>query len=338
MTHLWNLRLGRAKIVFAPEGGAGAGEAGAGDPPAGEAGAGAGDPPAAEAGAGAGDPPAAKSAKWWEGSEFDDETRNWLTARGLADEDVAKVLPRAIKGHREAEKRLGRKPEDLLDRPKDGQSVSEWLAEQRDKLGLPDKEDGYKVDPPEGWPEGAPWDSDMEAEARKLAFEAGIPPEVHQRYVGLYAAKVADMLKAAEGDLAQATDKMMADLRKDWGDQTDVKITQAKQAASVLAEKAGLDSTALNNMAAVLSEKTGDASVLRMFAAIGEMLGDDQAVSIGRNAGSLNMTPAEARQEIARLSAQGGEYHKAFNGGTVDEQQQMQARMTHLSKIAAQGK
>jgi hypothetical protein len=332
MTHLWNMRLGVRQIAFAPEGEAGAGGAGPGDPPPSDPPA--GDPPAAPPPS---DPPAG-GPKWWEGPDLSDEDRSWLTARGLADDNKDAVLLKAIKGHREAERRLGHKPEDLLTRPKDGQSVSEWLAAQRDKLGLPDKEDGYKMDPPEGWPEGATWDADLEAQARKIAFEAGLPPEVHKAYVGLYAEKVRQLDEASATMLAEATDKMRGDLRKDWGDQLDARIARAQQAAGVLAEAAGLDGQALQNAAAVLAEKTGDANVLRLFDALAEKLGDDSAVGIGRHAGSLGMTAAEARAEIERQSVKGGEYFEAMKSSDMERQKAAQARITQLMKIAAQGK
>lgn len=320
-------------MAFAPEDGTGTppadppANAGAGDPPADPA-AGAGDPPAT--------PPAGQAQNWWESSDLDADTQQWLTAKGYAQADKDAVLLKAVKGHREAEKRLGNKPEDLLTRPKDGQAVSEWLAAQREKLGLPDAEDGYKVEPPEGWPKDAKWNEGMEAKARKLAFEAGVPPEVHQKYVELYATEVQQMLADAETELTGATQKMLADLQKDWGDQTQAKITVAKQAAQVMAERVGMDSQALSNLVATMSDKTGDANVMRFFAAIGDMMGDDVAVSMGRNAGSIAMTPQEADAEIAKISAPGGEYYEAFKGSDHGAKERARAKMQTLTKIAAQ--
>lgn len=306
-----------ALMLHAPDG-AGAGAA----PPA--------DPPA--------DPPPAGGSKWWESPDLSDDDRAWLTARGLADDDKDKVLMRALKGHREAERRLGHKPEDLVTRPKDGQKLSEWLAEQREKLGLPAEADGYKVDPPEGWPEGSEWDGGLEAEARKIAFEAGVPPEAHERYVQLYAEKVRQMDEASQAMLHDATERMNADLRKDWGEQLDARIARAQQAAGVLAEAAGLDREAQSNMVAVLADKTGDANVIRLFDALAEQMGEDSAVAIGRHQGGFSMTPADARAKIAELSAPGGAYFEAMKGGDFQAQQQQVAEIQRLMKIAAQGK
>ena len=321
MTYL--LKMLSRQIAFAPDGaGAGAGQ-------------GAGDLPPAGAGEGA-TPPAGAAPKWWEVPDLTAEERQWLTARGLADEDKDKVLIKAIKGHRHAETRLGHKPEDLITRPKEGQNVSEWLAEQREKLGLPDKADGYKIDAPQDWPKEIPWDTDMAAKVRDIAFSQGLPPEAVNAMVGVYAEKVLEMERASAAALQAATETMMADLRKDWGQQTDAKIMQAKLAAGVMAEKAGLSGEALQNLTGVLADKTGDANVLRFFAAIGEMMGDDKGLGLGAGAGTFTTTPADARQQLAALRAPDGAYAKAVKDNNRAEIARLQPEIERLTKIAAQ--
>lgn len=331
----WMMMLAR-QIARAPDGGAGGA---AGDPPP----AGAGDPPPAGAGtpppAGAGDPPPAGNGgaakNWWEADTISADERQWLTARGLADADKDAVLIKAIKGHRHAEQRLGNRAEDLLTKPKEGQSVTEWLAEQRDKLGLPDKVDGYKIDAPQDWPKDVPWDTDMAAKVKELAFQHGAPPEMVNAFVGVYAEKVLDIERASAKALATATETMMRDLQRDWGDQTQARITQAKQAAGVMAERAGLDGEALQNLTSVLSDKIGDANVLRLFASIAEGLGDDAGVAMGKGATQFTMTPADARAEIARLSAPDGEYAKVLASNDMPRIAEMNKRMSDLTKLAS---
>lgn len=291
---------------------------------------------AAAAAAGAGDGGAgAPAAKWWEGSTYSTEEQQWLAARGLTKDDPTEIVPQLVKGHRAAEQRLGRGLDSILDKPGKDQPISDWMRAHAADLGLPDKEDGYAVAPPEDWPKDAPWDTDLEAAARKLAFEEGIPPKALQGFVNLFAGKVKAMNDASEQGLASANDKMMSELRRDYGEQTGAVITKARQGAQIVAEKAGFSPEALASVGQVLSEKAGgDANTIRFMAAIADMMGEDRAAGLG-NGGSLTMTSAEARAELARFQSPEGEYGKAFAAGDTTKMRELSARREQLSKIAA---
>jgi hypothetical protein len=310
-------------------------------PPDGAAGAAAGagaDGTATPAGAAAAEavaesaPPAA-AAPWWQAPEFTAEEQDWLKARGLTEDDVAKVAPKLVKGHRLAEQRLGRGIDRILDKPAEGQSVSDWMRANAAALGLPDKEDGYAVTRPEGWPKDAPWDTEFETQARKLAFEAGVPPAAFQGFVELYAAKVAGLEQAAAEGLARDQAAMMAELQRDYGDQTEAVITRARQGAEVVGQKAGLTPDQMAELSQVLSARTGSASAIRFMAAIGEMLGEDTGVGLGRG-GPLTMTPAEARAEMSRFMAPDGEYAKAVAAGNAAKVAELRPRFEQLAKLA----
>ena len=168
--------------VFAPaDEGTPPGEAPPVTPPAS-----AGDPPPAAA-------PSAPTAKWFEDAAYTPEERAWLAAKGLAEDDPLKAVPKLIKGHRAAEQRIGKGLDSIIDKPAKDQTFAQWSAANRAALGLPDKEDGYAVPPPEFWPKDAQWDTTLEANARKMAFENGVSPEVHQAYVSLFAQKMKDL-------------------------------------------------------------------------------------------------------------------------------------------------
>lgn len=282
---------------------------------------------AAAAGTGTSEP-------WWKGADYTAEEQQWLAARGLTEDDPLKILPKVVKGHRAAEQRIGRGLDSILDKPGKDQPLSEWLAANRASLGLPDKEDAYTAQPPADWPKDAKWDGELEAKARKIAFEAGVPPAAHQAYVNLFAAKVQEMDQAASQGLAQAQEAMMADLRRDYGEQVGTVLTKAKQGAQFVAEKAGLSSDALMNVSQVLSEKLGDANTIRFMAAIADAMGEDRGVGLGQG-GTLTMTPAEARAELARFQSPEGEYGKAYAAGDASKLRELAARREHLAKLAA---
>lgn len=283
-------------------------------------------------------PPAgqAPAPKWFEAETFAPEEREWLTARGLAVDDPLAAIPKLVKGHRGAEQKLGKGLDSIMDRPGKDQDVTAWMKANATILGLPEAEDGYKVDPPEGWPQGLPWDGELEAAARKLAFEAGVPKAVHERYVGLFAEKMKGLEAAAAEGLANARTAMMGELTRDWGDTAPAKIAQAQQAVQAFAAQAGLTAEQIGGITQVLAEKTGDAGVIRLFAAIGAAMGEDRGLGLGQG-GGLRMTPAEAREELRRFESAEGEYGKAFAANDHRRLAELRSKREQLAKIAAAG-
>lgn len=317
-------------ICFAPAGDPPAGDPPAGDPPAGDPPAGdppPGDPPA-------GDPPAAK---WWENTErFSEPQRTSLTALGLTVEDPLDALPKLLEMEASAKRRLGASPDQLMQKPKEGQEVSDWLRENGDTLGIPKEAEGYEVSRPESWPKDADWNIELETAARQIAHEEGITGKGLNRMVELYASSVQKLTSAAEDELAGSTQEMMAELKSDWGAQTTAKITMAKQAMSVLAEKAGFDSETVMNVSKVLTDKAGgDANAVRLFATIGEMMGEDSLVGLNTGGAGLGTSPAEARQKLAQLRSPEGDYGKAFGDGNAAKMRELQPEIERLTKLAA---
>ncbi len=312
--------------AFAPEGGAG-------DPPPA---AGAGDPPPPAANPPASDPPPANppasGAKWWEA--LPEQQRAYLTPKGLTVDDPMQALPRLIDIASNAEKRIGKGLDQIIEKPGKDVPVQKWLRDNAAALGLPDKEDAYTATPPEDWPKDMAWDGAFEAKARKIAFENGVAPEAHKAYVAAFADQMKSLAAAADAGLKQANDAMMADLQKDFGAQTPAVIQNAKRAAEWMATQAGMGAEELERVSAVLAEKTGDAGVIRMLHAVGKALGEDSGIAMGRG-GPLTMTPADARAELAALRGPGGEYYNAVQKRDLGAKERLQPRIDQLTKIAA---
>lgn len=291
---------------------------------------GAGGAGAAGGGAGGG-----AAEKWWQGADYSDEERQWLTARGLTEDDPAKVVPKLVKGHRAAEQRLGRGVDSVIDRPKDGQTLADWMREQKDVFGLPAAEADYKLDRPKDLPESVAWNGDLEAKARKVAFDQGMTGGQLQAMTELYAGVVSDMGKQADAEFAAANQQMMAALERDWGKETPARLAQARQAAGVLAEKAGLDAAGIEAVSSVLSLKAGgDAAAIRMFAALGEMMGEDRLVA-GSGTSGLGLTPVEARARAAQMRSPDGAWAKAVASNDRAEIARLRPEIERLDKIGA---
>ena len=317
--------------LFAPEG-EGGGAGGGADTQAG----GGADTAAGGAGADTVTGGGAPGPKWWEGQKFADPARQFLTAKGLTVDDPMDAMVKLADIASNAEKRIGRGVDTIIDKPAKDQPYGDWARANAAALGLPDKEEGYAVKPPEFWPKDMPWDAALEAKGRALAFKNGMTPTAYQEFVGLQAQAMLDLDKASKEGFAKANSDMMADLNRDYGNQTGAVITRAKQAAQFVAEKAGLSAEGLGSISQLLSEKTGDAQTIRLFAAIGDLMGEDAAVGFGKG-GGLGTTPAEARSELARLRAPEGDYAKAVAKNDRNALSTLGPRIEQLTKIVAQG-
>lgn len=272
--------------------------------------------------------------RWWEGDKFKDY-RPMLEAKGLTLEDQGDVIAKLAKSEMAAQAKLGKPADQLLSKPGKDESITDWMKANAEMFGIPEAADKYEISKPESWPKDAKWDDSLEAKVREIGHAQGMSNSAVKAMVDLYAGTVLDMDRNAQTTLESANAAMMADLQKDWGDQTQAKLTLAAQGASVVAEKAGLDATAMENLAATLQPKIGDAGTMRIFAAIGEMLGDDMIVQGGGGGGSLGTTPAEARAELARLKGAGGEYYEAVSKRDKATLDRLKPTIERLTKIAA---
>jgi len=319
-------------------------EAGGGQPPANG-----GDEPPADGGNvppanggneppanGGNEPPAdGGTARWWEDKRFSDDARRNLTALGLTVDDPLEAVKRLNEMEVAAKRRLGAGADQLLQKPKEGQDVAEWLRENGETFGIPKDAEAYEVERPESWPKDAEWNSDLEAEARKIAHEEGLSGKALNRFVGLYAGAVQSLISAADADLENANSQMMTELKKDWGLELNARLTLAQQASSVLAQRAGLSREAMDGIAQVLRPGVGDAGTIRLFAAIGEMMGEDTMESLSGGGGGLGTTPPEARQQLEKMQSEGGEWFEASKKGDRAAIAKLKPTMERLAKIAA---
>lgn len=280
--------------------------------------------------------PADSSAKWWESATLSDGQRQYLTAKGLTVDDPMAALPKIIDGHISAEKRLGVPADQLLTRPKADQPVADWMRANGEMFGIPETADKYKITRPEDLGKGVDWDEGFEKTARELAHKHGVPQAGLDAFVGAYAARVKTLLSDSETELAAASAEMNAALQKDWGDQTPARIAQAKQGAQALAQAAGLDDAAMQNVYMALKQGTGDANVMRLFQAAGAMMGEDTGMGLGKGTAGFGTTPAEARAEIAKQTSPGGAWYEAVSKNDQRAVKDLRAKMDGLARIAAQ--
>lgn len=171
--------IGKVGPTWAPDeegaGGAGAGGEGAGKADTQNAGDGGAGDGGGSADAGAGTAFAA----------LDEDTRGWLQTKGLTGVDAL------AKSARESEKLLG----SMVKLPGKDATPEEREA-FLNKLGRPEKVDGYQFTPPKDLPEGLPYDGDRAKAFAGVAHKLGITQE---QAVGLHDWFMADSVNAFQG-------------------------------------------------------------------------------------------------------------------------------------------
>ncbi len=276
----------------------------------------------------AGDPTPTSS--WWQG--LTDEAQGFVKAKGLDAVDPGEALPRVLEMARNAERKLGKPADTLIQRPAEGQDVSEWLAAQREVFGLPQDVKGYEVKPPKDFPKDA-WNTELAEQAASLAHSMAVPKSVHERYVGLFADYVQKLDQQTSEQYETARTAMMSELERGWGDETESRTTRAAQAAQHLAEAAGLDADAISAMSATLAAKVGDANVLRIFDAVAQAMAEDTAVDIGKGGAGFTSTREDAKARLAELRAPGGAYYQAVETKNHTEIKRLSGEIERLTAI-----
>lgn len=317
------------------DGGAGGGAGGEGEGGgAGEGGGGAQGAEGAGDGGGGETSDASSDTRPWYDREgaLDGPTRDFMKSKGMLVDDLDRVRDQAVKGWMAAEKFIGKGADTLMEKPAEGQELADWMRGNREMFGLPEAPEGYELKQPE-MPDGLAWDEGLEGKFRARAHDLALTPEQLQGLTDLYAAHQVEDFQAVAQEQKDAQQAALAEVQRAYGDQFAAKMEMAKQGLAAVAEKAGLDAETQSNAMTLLGEKTTEASVLRMFAAVGEMLGDDAFVPGGGGPGS--MTREDAQAELAQFTSRDGEYGKAFAAGDKAELKRLEPRRQTLIKASA---
>ena len=208
--------------------------------------------------------------------------------------------------------------------PKADAPKEAW-AEFNKAIGVPDAADGYEIKMPEGR-QASEQDKAFHTAARGWFHEAGLRPDQAALLNERWNAFAKEVLDKSTADTKQATDKALSDLRQEWGGAYDEKVAAGQLAARQFGTPEVIDK---------LETIVGTAPLIKMFAAIGEALGDDSAQPIGQG-GEAITTPAAAKAEIERLKND-EDFKKVFTNPRHREYPDAVARMQRLRAVAAQG-
>lgn len=213
--------------------------------------------------------------------DFPAETLTVIKAKGY------KTPADLAQAYISAEKMIG---VDKIAAPKDGK----WSPEALKALGVPDKPEGYQITRPQ-MPEGVTYDEGFEKAMLPIVHAQGLPPAtVNALIEAVSAYRIQEMRNTAIAQ-ADAQKVAMDGLHAEFGQKTQAIVNQAGRAALAI-EKMGV-----KGLVDRLNEtRTGDDPVMiRAFAKIGEMMGEDVLKS-GVPAGGA-ISPDQAKTAIAAL-------------------------------------
>ena len=165
-----------------------------------------------------------------------------------------------------------------------------------EKLGRPADATGYKYDLPE--------DQSLDNEALNnfsvQAHKLGLLPGQANGIVKFYNEMTAASIQEADLKATNAREASSTELKKEWGQAFDQKISQAAN----LAKSVGASELFNANLAD--GTKLGDHPVMiRAFAQLAAQMGED---SITQSSGPAFQTPAQIEKEIGELTAPGSAY------------------------------
>ena len=225
----------------------------------------------------AADAPAATSPAGWTQS-LEPELGALAEAKGWASP------AEAVRSYQALERMLGA---DKLAVPGKEAGPEAWAAVWR-KLGRPATPEGYALAKPAG---AAEYDEAMAQWARGAFHKAGLPQRMAAELHESFLKQRAEARATADAAERRMEAELDATLTRDWGPARDAKIAMARRAAQTFVEApAAVDR---------LEQALGTAGVLKLFARIGEAMGEDRLIGSGGPGGRL--TPADAEAEIRRI-------------------------------------
>jgi len=189
-----------------------------------------------------------------------------------------------IKSYQGAEKLIGRDPNTLLVMPRadDPDGLRAVFA----KLGMPESPDKYELDAPNG----AQLDQAYADWAKSTFHKAGLTAAQAKLVSAEYNAYLKNAVDAQTKDYELSVEADKKALLQEWRGGHDRMLNSAKTAASAL----GFTSEVID----AIENKVGYAETMKMFAALGQKLGEDKFVSGEKRGGfSETMTPDEAKAQ-----------------------------------------
>jgi len=182
-----------------------------------------------------------------------------------------------------------------------------------EKLGRPKTSDGYKFDLPQDKQVDEASLKEFSTQAHKL----GLLPGQAQGMVQFYNDMTAKSLQDADSKALAARENSTKELKQEWGQAFDQKVSQA----ATLAKSVG--ATELLNANLADGTKLGDHPVMiKAFAELANKMGED---SIVQASGPTYLTPSQIDKQIGELTQTGSAYWDKNHPNHADAVQEVLA-------------
>jgi hypothetical protein len=164
------------------------------------------------------------------------------------------------------------------------ESTDEDWGKIFNKLGRPEKSDGYALAKPE-IPEGMPWDDKAVLAFQEIAHKAGLLPKQAKDLFNWYNGIAAEAYTGTQKATQEAYDGAVAALKKEWGAAYDQKLELSRAAIRAFASEEDIKA---------LDEGLGnDPRMIKLFAKIGSQISEGKL----KGTDGVN-TPIEAQGQI----------------------------------------
>ena len=224
-------------------------------------------------------------------------------------------VDKLAKSYVNAVKKIGGDPNTLVRIPQEGENRDAFY----NQIGRPEQPSGYNFDEvvgedPEGTLDGF----------KEFAHHHGLTQTQAENILNLYGEIQEDESQQFEESQRQFDIDSQIELQKEWGKNYDGKIDMAARAFAEFSTpelKQIMDETGMGN----------HPELLRIFAKIGERLGEDSLV-VGTGLGANQMSPEQARAEIQSLYSD-KEFSKAYRDNRESGHKTAMQKMDRLFKI-----
>lgn len=194
------------------------------------------------------------------------------------------------------------------------------------KLGRPDKADGYKIEQPK-MPDGVQWDDGLQKGFLETAHKAGLPNKQAQELLNWYAATTGAQV---QGQLAQRQEGLQ-NLQKEWGDKYSENIKSAAGAFAQLVPES-------DPMYAWLKETGNDTNpvLLKFFHGLSGMMAEGKTINADHAGESRQVAESQdAREQIAAIT---GDLKSVYHDASAPGHKEARARVAALYEKAYPGK
>jgi len=285
--------------------------------------------PAAPEDSGQADPGQGQSAENGAGNENENEAKAWYDVEGVTDEQKGFVQNKgwddplkALTAYQELEKFQGVPADQLIKLPKDITEAGA-LDEVYTRLGRPEKPEDYAEFEV---PEGAAVDTGRMEFATKMAHGLGLNQAQRDAMISATMEYEGAIIEESAKQLEIEQSGQLEALKKEWGSAYAEREELGRRTVRAGLPEGVDKEEALNK----IEQAIGTANMLKMFANLGEQIGEDKVHDSGDGVRPYGFSPEQAKAEKAQLKEElkdpsNKDRLRAYNEGKGVDYKRMEA-------------